>query len=700
MNTESFDILTDVPDIRNRAQLKLWLKPLYIISDYMTDKETYNNFKQKMINIVRGCFCICKCREFPIHFKFDKKDPEIHELQLRHFIVNLIVWAPFVELNDLGVLNKDYILDCFHDIPTLQSYINLKLIKTLRDYHIKSTKTNHSISEVLNDLRSISIDYSVILGLSFSAPMFTEIYETIPRMKELMECTFDETMQPHEIEKKLNEFEEEEIALLQELPANHPLGVLLRANTGVKHKQLREFTVSEGLKPTLDEKTIPIPIENSTLLKGLDRPSYCFIDAMSSRKSLVTNKKVMGRAGYFGKIVLMLARTLSVSTDISDCNTKHLISYTVTNKKFLKKLDGRYYKETEDGELKFLNASKSDHLIGKRIFLRSPATCACGDKVCPRCVGKTAVINADISDGYAAMTSEEITKVINQSILSTKHLLTTNSEIIEFNPEFYKFFTLLGGEINPRINGNEFRDELDDYAIYINPDDVVKLDVMDNDSSYNTVTYRFYVRNLKTKEDILMQPLTDKELFLSDDTLEFMKKSKGLIHFKDIDDDTKLFEMVIMNNGLTAPLYALMNLLNKDRKDSIDSSIDEICQKFIDLMIESKIDANAAAAEMIVNRLIRDTNNIYERPDFTEDEIPSYEIFTVSRALEKFKAPLVGISFQNIKRQLLSDDVYTTKDGTSYMDAFYKTQIPTKNLKLYSKIMSNRNCSIDQILNQ
>ena len=50
-------------------------------------------------------------------------------------------------------------------------------------------------------------------------------------------------------------------------------------------------------------------------------------------------------------------------------------------------------------------------------------------------------------------------------------LLTTNSEIIEFNSEFYDYFTILGGEINPVINENDRVKNLNNYAIYINPFD-------------------------------------------------------------------------------------------------------------------------------------------------------------------------------------------------------------------------------------
>jgi hypothetical protein len=61
---------------------------------------------------------------------------------------------------------------------------------------------------------------------------------------------------------------------------------MLRSHTGVKKKQFREFTISEGLKPSLEGITIPKPIENSTVLKGLASASDLYLDASGARKSL------------------------------------------------------------------------------------------------------------------------------------------------------------------------------------------------------------------------------------------------------------------------------------------------------------------------------------------------------------------------------------------------------------------------------
>ena len=273
--------------------------------------------------------------------------------------------------------------------------------------------------------------------------------------------------------------------------------------------------------------------------------------------------------------------------------------------------------------------------------------------------------------------------------------MTTNSEVIQFNPEFYDFFTILGGEINPVINDNERIPNPEDYAIYIDPEDVIKMEEQDYDSLYNTCigNGRFYIRNIKKKdsEDILIQAEGEKEIFLSEMALDLMKKGKGLIYFKDMDDDVKLFEMVIMNRELTKPLYDLMDLLNKQRKDEIDESINSISQKLLDLLIESGIDANVIAAELILNRLIRSVDHKYDRPDFSKKELEPYQIYTVSKALEKNRSPLIGISFQNIKRQFLSDEFFEERHGTSFIDPFFWTDVPTDNLKKYGSIAKNEN---------
>ena len=113
----------------------------------------------------------------------------------------------------------------------------------------------------------------------------------------------------------------------------------------------------------------------------------------------------------------MLTRTLSMSTEVSDCGSKHLICYDVTDKNVLKKLSGKYYKLNKDDDredLKVIDFKKDKHLIGKKVYVRSAATCALKNHVCSKCIGETAVTNQDIANGLSAF---ELTSSSNKTPL-------------------------------------------------------------------------------------------------------------------------------------------------------------------------------------------------------------------------------------------------------------------------------------------
>lgn len=684
-----FDLVTDVPVIHNREELAQWLRPLYIIDDILVDDDTYNNMRSCILNLVRGSFTIRACREYPIKFKFNKKDKEEYQLELRDFLINLILFEPFIELYGLNVLDKSYIFDCKTGIPNIENYINNKIILTLKDYQVKNTYLNIRISNVIYNLRMISVDFSQILGLNFNIFTFADMYSSNTEIRDIMETKFDESLQPYEIEAQLKELQNREMQIYKDLPDNE-LGAILRSATGVKPKQFTEFTIAGGLKPTIDGYTIPEVIQNSILIGGLDRPSYFYIDAGGANKSLIMNKRVMGSAGYFGKLVSLLTRTLSMDTEISDCGNPHLIEIELKTNTHLKRCDGKYFKVNKDDiDYSVLNYEKHKHLVGKKIYIRSAITCGLGNHVCAKCIGIQALTNADIANGVSTFYSEEVTKVVEQNILSTKHLLETFSEIIKFNDNFYKFFTLIGGEIMPVLQVEDEDKDIDDYAIYINPDDINKVDEYEDDSLFNNFLpdAKFVIRNINNpKEEDIPIELEDKELFISKDVMKDIYKNNGYIYFSELNEDMKLFEINIQNKELTKPLYDLMDLINK-KKDNDNETIDSMLQQFLDLMVTAKISASIVAGEVIINRLIKDVNDPYVRPDFSQEIMPKYQIKTVKNALTKNKSPLIGLSSEGLKKQLLDDELYTTRYEESYVDPLFKETISMKRLKGYSKLV-------------
>jgi hypothetical protein len=293
---ENFSLAKNVPEINNHDELAQWLRPVYIVNDYLEDKDKYDDLMKRLMNLMRACVDIYECRTYPIKFKFYKNDKKTHELEFRHFIVNMILWFPMTELSDCNIMDETFILNCDPDIVHLNEYINEKIIYTMIDYRVKSKIINITLSEVLYNLSLISIDFSLIMGLNFTLKTFINLYQTNPEARSIMETTFDRTVQPYEIEKTLNEKQESFVSILVNDP-NNPIGAILKAGPGIKTKQLGEFAINGGLKPTLNGETIPIAVNNSILRGGANTPATYYISSIGSRKSLVMQKKVMGKAG-------------------------------------------------------------------------------------------------------------------------------------------------------------------------------------------------------------------------------------------------------------------------------------------------------------------------------------------------------------------------------------------------------------------
>ena len=83
-------------------------------------------------------------------------------------------------------------------------------------------------------------------------------------------------------------------------------------------------------------------------------------------------------------------------------------------------------------------------------------------------------------------------------------------------------------------------------------------DELDDDSLYNSYikTGKFYVYNIHTPENKIEMHLKNvKEIFIDEEATQLMNSNKGVIPFSQMDDDTNLFSLTILNRELTKPLY-------------------------------------------------------------------------------------------------------------------------------------------------
>ena len=675
-----FDPEREIPIIHNVKELKEKISPLYVIDSYTTSKKDYIHFKDRLMDIVCGAIRSKELREYPIQFKFYKDDKETYELQLRRFLYNVFLWYPLVELHGVKVADKTFILS-EDDIPNINVFFFKTSIKALQDYNVKQTTINRYAADVTYDLNNISLFFSFIMGLHYSDHTFISMY---PEYKDLMETTFNADMQPVEIEAGLNAIEKEMIKRLTADKTN-PLGIILRAKTGIKTKQLREFMLAVGLRPALTgDEVIPYPINNSILINGLNKPSYMYIDALGARKPLLANNKEMGPVGYFCKTMNIAVRTLETSEEISDCGSRHYVNYEVKTSSHLHKLVGKYMFDDEIQDLRMIRDTDSD-LIGKKIKVRSITTCCCGENhMCPTCIGESINLNWDIHGGFSTFITEEYSKNVQQNVLSTKHLLTTKSEMVEFSDTFHKWFKLHGEELRV-LDGIKNIKEL---TVYINPEEIKKVEEFDPNSTYNTYidTGRFYLVNTKTGEETEVSVKNGKKIFIRTETSDIMSANNGLIPLKDIEEDAPIFEISIGNNELTKPFYELISLIDTEKRDLEEITIDTISQKFLDIFVEAGLNVTISAAEIILNRICRRPDNVRKRPNFGKKKLPDYHFYSISKVIEDNASPTLSLIYEQIKRQITKLDL-DERTGTSYIDPFFKELVSTEPLMHHRKMI-------------
>ena len=649
--------------------IELLTNNLFIIEDFSKTKEDYHDKMETIYDYLKQGFEIKELRECPVYFKFRQQDTEIHKLQLRHFLTNLMFWEPIVKL-DFEKLDSSCIVDCTKlSSKMIKSFIDNKIILKFNK-KFSNRKLNKVISDMIYNLSRISTDFNVLLAMSMNIESFIDLSNRNEEFNEIIHTKLDENLQPNEIEDILDKLMKKQIKILREDPEGNVLQPILNAGSGIKDKQLSEFAINGGLKPDLDGNTIPIPINSNFVVGGLSNVTNYYIDALAGRKSVIMNSNVMGKAGHFSRSIMLLCSGIRLRDDEKACNSVNPVRFKIKTPEHLKRFIGRYYRLAHQRTYRVMTGDEKD-LIGKEILVKSPITCSSKHGICKECYGELYHTNKDISIGAYAGT--KITNPVSQKVLSSKHLLTTISEKIVFNDEFYNYFMLSANEVLLNTLNDEI--DLNNYSLLIIKQNISSIEQFDEESDYNNFVTIVHVKNRKTGEIIEIMEKDGKELFISPELMSLISKQKNKdvyeIEFSKISDDMRLFVLEIENNELTRPLYNIMKLLNK--MDHIGcTTIDEIAQKMIDLLIESQISATSVHGEVIINPLIRQTEDVLKRPKFnkyiTEDD---YQILPVAAALEKNPSVLVSFSFQELARQLTNPLTFR-KSESSFIDPFYK----------------------------
>lgn len=638
-------------------------KCVLCLDEVLSSKECWYTTYQHILDILKYGFERYEIRHRKIHFRIHEGDTKIHELELRHFLGNLNLWYGFLVADAVDVMDESFILDfAVHRYEDIVNYIDTKIFDML---DIDIDTKGKIVDEIAFNIAATSRAFEDILGLGLSVYNLIQTAKQYPIIDEILHEPIDTTLQPNEIESILSDRTDVIMDALSH--CDNDLRPLIVSGKNVSKGQFKEIVVRIGMKADIEGHIIPYVADCNLLVNGLKDPGAFYISAKSGRKSSIFSKLCMGEPGAFSKKVCINSTSAQLRKDYQMCDSEVPVSYTIESEEFLRILDKRYYYD-DDGNMKLLDGRKDTDLIGKTIKFRSPCTCTSTEGVCKYCYGELYEINKDLfSAGCYAATKE--TEYLGQAVLSTKHSQQTDSTPVEFPDEFNNDFELISTEVLLNTTGG---DEGDDSK-YLVFDEVFKED--DDEDIINYFVYGFKIVDDKSNLMYEVAENNGLKLYMTESTYNLYKKYSvkknsaiPLEEFEEIEE--AIFDVEIKSAETTEPTKLLKKLLNNKDRGGCDT-IDQICQKFAELKLQSGHPYNAVHHEMIIRNMLRKKSNKYRFPDFGPGgDHEDYQILRIDDALYNSPSPLISLCHGHLKKQLLSPQFYQ-KEAPSYIDPLF-----------------------------
>lgn len=191
--------------------------------------------------------------------------------------------------------------------------------------------------------------------------------------------------------------------------------------------QLKQILAARGYGTELNSELFKTPIYSSYCV-GLYNIYAMAVESRGAAKALFVSTKAIQTSEYFARELQLVTMNVEKLVD-GDCGNREYIDWFVrpadeTTKADLPNLIGKYYLN-EKGEEEEITA-KHKHLEGATIKIRSAMNCKCkeANSICTRCFGALSYgLFPHTNIGHVSATS--LTQKISQSILSTKHLVSS-----------------------------------------------------------------------------------------------------------------------------------------------------------------------------------------------------------------------------------------------------------------------------------
>lgn len=649
----------------------LCTKGTQVINTKDINKDNINNHFNSIINILKDGIEDKFVQSMMIHVNFEN-DTDL-DLSIFDYSINLMFWQFCTAVEhpiwDVHIVFPENITKRF-----IKEYIDNIFIDKYRK-KIPFIVMNQTIDDVIGKFRDLR-QFQIYLANTLNLEDTIELMKKYPEFNETVH--FDVTKYSLEDSKDAGlEATNKQINFIKN--SNHCLRDSFRTGEAVSPKQYKEVAVNIGTKPDGKGSVFPVPIYHSFMNGGLQTAEEFCIESSVGRVAQILQKTNVGESGAFARQLELNNQDTILHTDPNYvCDTQNFEEIVIENTTMLDMYNLRYYRENPKGVDKLLNFKTDKHLIGKKLYFRSPMTCASaarGHGICYKCYGDLAYTNQEINVGQIA--AEGLSSIYTQILLSAKHLLESAVIKMEwsegFNDLFLVTFNTIGLKEDRSYKG---------YKMIINED--INMSEELDDVEYNYYINSFIIRK-PNGEEIKIETTASDNLYIEADFYDYLmanSSSNDGDFYAELDmnklvDFPSLFIVQVKNNELSATMDKIKKLIdNKTIIEGFDRN--SILREFIVTNIEGNIKLNAVHFEVLLMNQIRAADDELDVPDWTVPNAP-YQILTLSKSLSENRSITVRLQSNKVSKALSNPqnqkiskpsvtDVYFMEQPQEYLD--------------------------------
>ena len=608
VNESEFDDLRCIDEITDKEQLLEFIGVPVILNRHKHDFET---FMRRVVDIAGMCWSNPDgegdvLEHTRIDFKADVDDAVTYSLPLNAFMFFLVFINPIINyVNDIEL--EDFIFE-----PPLIEKETKMLINKVR--HVLQ-QFGHPMPEIYETTARNILLYMSELNRIFGQAciqvfttenLFLDHYRESALIRDINNTHYPKNMQTAEI----IEENSRRYGLLREemIKRNNPLFIDDTYTKILKPKQVEELYIHLGLTPD-GRNIVNIVMDGNGFNDGYKDPEAIYAAAIMARVPDLLNTEYMGVVGYFARNLWILTYG-TISPKVTDCGSKNPIPIVV-DEAALKMFDGRYYYTEKHGTRIRMLHNTDKHLLGKQLWFRSPCTCNLNNDVCHVCYGNAALRVKDFNGGFIC-TTQFMTGPINQNVLSAKHILKANTELIVFTQNLEDYFDIDSGQLTVK-------------------EDVKKFDIFIREDYMDDITEKFEMFIGKNMEPITItnyaniniskNAISKAKLVTIDDVNYYRVNSSK------VDDD--LCTLTPINKMMTEKYLKMMHLLDNNivKYDNVSDVVTELYH-----LMEGTIPLLSTHGEIIISCLLRNRDNVMKRPNWLNYDEP-YQMVRVKTAL-------------------------------------------------------------------